>query len=85
MATFYAQKDGNGYPIPGTMVSTSGSVPSVSNLVTIPASNVVSTKVHPGGLRYFVRKDPAGNIIPNSLFIGTRAPKSGLYYEFKLA
>lgn len=84
MANFYAQKDGNGYPIPGTMMSVEGSVPAVSNIVSIPAQDVVSTIVHPSGLRYFVRKDAAGNIIPNSLIISTEKP-AGLVYEFKKA
>ena len=84
MPTFYAQEDKNGYPIPGTMRSTNGTVPSQANIVTIPAQDVVSTKVHPRGLRFFVRKTSAGAIIPNSLFIGPKAP-SGLYYEFKLS
>ena len=85
MANFYAQKDGNGYPIPGTMMSVaSGPIPAVSNIIAIPASDVVSTKKHPIGLRYFVRKDAVGNIIPNSLIISYEKP-SGLVYEFKLA
>lgn len=85
MPIFYAQKDGNGYPIPGTMMSTTDLVaPNVTNIVTIPASDVVSTKTHPSGLRYFVRKDALGNIIPNSLIISTEKP-SGSVYEFKKA
>lgn len=87
MPTFYAQEDKLGYPIPGTMMSVEDGVtaPAKSNLVTIPAQDVVSTRVHPKGLRFFVRKDEVGNIIPNSLFIGTKAPSSGLFYEFKLS
>lgn len=86
MPTFYAQEDKLGYPIPGTMMSVEDGVtaPTKSNLVTIPAQDVVSTKVHPKGLRFFVRRNPAGAIIPNSLFIGTKAP-NGLFYEFKIA
>jgi len=88
MPTFYASEDKYGYPIPGTMMSTNSTVsavPGKSNLVTIPAQDVVSTKTHPKGLRYFVRKKANGDIIPNSLFISTQAPKTGLYYEFKLS
>lgn len=88
MPTFYASEDKYGYPIPGTMMSTSNSaapVLSKANIVTIPAQDVVSTKTHPKGLRYFVRKKADGTIIPNSLFISTQAPKTGLYYEFKLS
>ena len=84
MTNFYAQKDANGYPIPGTMMSVEGSVPAVTNIVTIPAEDVVSTKTHPIGLRYFVRKDADGKIIPNSLIISFEKP-SGQVYEFKKA
>lgn len=84
MSNFYAQKDGNGYPIPGTMMSVEGSIPAVSNVVAIPAQDVVSTNVHPIGLRYFVRKDAVGNIIPNSLIISFEKP-AGSVYEFKKA
>jgi hypothetical protein len=84
MANFYAQKDGNGYPIPGTMMSVEGVIPAVSNIISIPASDVSSTKTHPIGLRYFVRKDAVGNIIPNSLVISFEKP-AGLVYEFKKA
>lgn len=83
--TYYAQEDKYGYPIPGTMMATSYStVPKVANIITIPAQNVVSAKVHPKGLRYFVRRKSDGSIIPNSLIIGTKPPAQGLYYEFKL-
>jgi hypothetical protein len=85
MANFYAQEDGNGYPIPGTMMSVlSGAVPAAKNIIAIPAEDVVSTKKHPIGLRYFVRKDKTGSIIPNSLIISVDKP-SGLVYEFKKA
>lgn len=88
MPIFYAQEDKYGYPIPGTMQATNktvATVPARTNIVTIPAQDVVSTKVHPKGLRFFVRKDRSGNIIPNSLFISTKAPSTGLYYEFKIS
>lgn len=81
MAKFYAQKDGLGYPIPGTMMSAE-KVPSGS--IEILAQDVVSSKAHPEKLRYFVRKDKKGNIIPNSLIISLKKP-AGLVYEFKLA
>jgi len=67
MPTFYAQKDGNGYPIPGTMMSTDGAVPPVANIITIAAQDVSSSVVHPTGLVFIVNKDSNGNIIPNSL------------------
>jgi hypothetical protein len=81
MAKFYAQKDALGYPIPGTMMS-AAKVPATS--IEIPAEDVVSSKVHPEKLRYFVRKDKSGKIIPNSLIISLKKP-TGLVYEFKLA
>jgi hypothetical protein len=80
MAKFYAQKDALGYPIPGTMMS-AVKVPATS--IEIPAEDVVSSKVHPEKLRYFVRKDKSGKIISNSLIISLKKP-SGSVYEFKL-
>jgi len=82
---FYAQKDALGWPIPGTMMSGS-KVP--ANLLEIPAADVVAgagqvVVYHPGKLRYFIRKDKKGNIIPNSLIISLQKPK-GDVYEFKL-
>jgi len=85
MPKFYAQEDKNGYPIPGTMMSTNATkIPSVANIIEIPAQDVSSSKVHPKGLRYFVRKTSSGAIIPNSLMICTKKP-SGLVYEFKIS
>lgn len=82
---FYAQKDALGWPIPGTMMS-GAKVP--ANLIEIPAANVAAGAgqvevAHPGNLRYFVRKDKSGNIIPNSLIISLKKP-AGDVYEFKL-
>lgn len=81
---YYAQRDHLGFPIPGTMMSGT-KVP--ENLIEIPAENVTpgvgETEVkHPGKLRYFVRRDAKGNIIPNSLIISYKKP-AGLVYEFK--
>lgn len=82
---FYAQKDALGWPIPGTMMSGT-KVP--ANLLEIPAENVAAGQgetevIHPSKLRYFVRKDNKGNIIPNSLIISLKKP-AGNVYEFKL-
>lgn len=82
---FYAQKDALGWPIPGTMMSGS-KVP--ANLLEIPAANVAPGAgqvevYHPEKLRYFVRKDKKGNIIPNTLIISLNKP-TGDVYEFKL-
>ena len=67
---FYAQKDALGFPIPGTMMSTTGDVPEDS--LAIPSAETAAP--HPGGLRYFVRRDKKGNIIPNSLISSIKRP-----------
>jgi hypothetical protein len=82
---YYAQKDALGWPIPGTMMS-GAKVP--ANLLEIPAANVAPgagqlAVSHPEKLRYFVRKDKKGNIIPNTLIISLKKPE-GDVYEFKL-
>lgn len=74
---FYAQKDALGFPIPGTMMSTTGPVP--ANAVLIPSAEAATP--HPGGLRYFVRRDKKNNIIPNSLIASIKRP-SGNVLEF---
>lgn len=88
---YYAQKDELGFPIPSTMMSVETplyKLPEEDNIVEIPAETKevlpgqTETK-HPGGLRYFVRKDQKGTIIPNSLLISYKKPE-GLVYEFKL-
>jgi hypothetical protein len=85
---FYAQKDALGFPIPGTMMSveTPRNIPPDS--ISIPAQNVAagagqSVVNQPSGLRYFVRKDSTGKIIPNSLTISFVKPQ-GSVYEFKV-
>ena len=77
---FYAQKDALGFPIPGTMMSAT-QVPATS--VEIPTTTESSYQAHPGGLRYFVRRDKKNNIIPNSLIISLKQPK-GNVLEFRL-
>lgn len=79
MATlkYYAQKDALGYPIPGTMMATTGELPVDS--IAIPSSD--SFDEHPDGLRYYVRRDANGDIIPNSLFTSIKRP-SGNVAEF---
>lgn len=74
---FYAQKDALGFPIPGTMMSTTGKVPADS--LEIPSA--VAVEAHPAGLRYFVRRDKKGNIIPNSLIASLKKP-AGNVVEF---
>lgn len=90
---FYAQKDALGFPIPGTMMSVpestfNGEVPegagvNVSAYVYDPATEPSGRVLHPEGLRYFVRTDKVGNIIPNSLIISLDRP-TGSVLEFKL-
>ena len=85
---FYAQKDALGFPIPGTMMSVSGATNIPKDSILVPAQNVTAgagqaVVAQPSGLRYFVRKDRTGNIIPNSVNISLVKPQ-GLVYEFKL-
>jgi hypothetical protein len=82
---FYDQKDALGFPIAGTMMSGT-QVP--KNLIEIPAENSTAGEgevvvKHPGKLRYFVRRDKKGGIIPNSLIVSYEKPV-GAVYEFKL-
>lgn len=89
MATlkYFAQKTKDGYPIPSTMMGFK-QTPSADTLVEIQPQNYAagegeSVKPSDSGLRYFVRHDKKGNIIPNSL-ITSRTKPSGLVYEFKV-
>ncbi len=61
MATlkYYAQKDALGFPIPGTMMATTGNVPADS----LQLPTLIALPAHPDGLKYIVRKDKKGNII----------------------
>lgn len=84
---FYAQKDALGFPIPGTMMSVKDPAKVPADSILIPAVNVTAGNgqtvvAQPSGLRYFIRKDAKGNIIPNSLTISLKKPQ-GLVYEFK--
>lgn len=88
MATlkYYAQKDAYGFPIPGTMMALSADLPLPEGVMEIPAADQIPTPVRKGqgsDLRYFVRHDVKGNIIPNSLITSIKKPK-GLVYEFNL-
>lgn len=83
MPNFYAQKDANGYPIPGTMMSTNGTVPNVGNIVAIGAQDVSSSVDHPKNLIYTVGKDSSGNIIPNTLRTYFKKPEKDVYEHKK--
>ena len=81
---FYAQKDYLGYPIPGTMMSISSEQPVPVDTLEIPAADTITSPVNirENGMRYFVRKDKNGKIIPNSLIASLKKP-AGLVYEFQ--
>ncbi len=76
MATlkYYAQKDALGFPIPGTMMGTTGKVPADS--LEISSNTVLPT--HPDGLKYVVRVNKKGAIIPNSLVAVLTVPKGNI-------
>lgn len=73
---YYAQKDALGFPIPGTMMAATR-VPAVSNVIEISTQSGVTVfkGEHPEGLRYYVRVDNSGRIIPNSLLSGLVVPQ----------
>lgn len=80
---FYTQIDADGYPIPGTLQSTHLVAVPV-NTVEIPAAQTLTSpqNIRKVGIRYFVRHDKKGNIIPNSLIASLKRP-AGLVYEFQ--
>lgn len=85
---FYAQKDYLGFPIPGTMMSVDSPRNIPADTISIPAQDVTPdggqvVVNQPSGLRYFVRRDSKGAIIPNTLTISLKKPE-GSVYEFKL-
>lgn len=90
--TYYAKKDQNGFPIPGTMQGYDVA-PCNCDLVLIEPTDTfigvngegktVSQSFHPNRLRYFVRIDcETGGVLPNSLFISLKHP-GGNVAEFK--
>lgn len=84
---YFAQKTEDGYPIPSTMMGFK-EAPDADTLVEIPAADITvspgqTVKKPASGLRYFVRRDAHGKIIPNSLMTTVDKP-SGLVYEFKI-
>jgi len=85
---FYAQQDHLGFPIPGTMMFTTAPLPIPKNTFAILPQTYTpgvyqQQRVHPGGIRYFVRKLANGDIIPNTLFLSTTQP-AGLWWELKV-
>lgn len=81
---FYAQKDYLGFPIPGTMQSISAEQPVPKGTIVIPAADTITSpqNIRENKMRYFIRKDKNGKIIPNSLIFSLKKP-SGLVYEFQ--
>lgn len=82
---FYAQKDANGFPIPGTMMN-NYEIPETA--VEIPPMDIIPGEgekvfLHPKGFRFFVAKNRQGDIIPNSLIMSLKKPYKSVY-EFKL-
>lgn len=81
---YYAQIDALGFPIPGTLMSVAANRPIPVGCIEIPAEDHITSpeNVHPGNIRYFVRHDSKGVIIPNSLIQSIKRPQ-GLVYEFQ--
>jgi hypothetical protein len=70
------------------MMSVTAPVNIPADSILIPAENVTagggkSVVKQPSGLRYFVRRDSKGGIVPNTLTISLKKP-AGSVYEFKL-
>lgn len=79
---YYAQKDATGWPIPGTMMGINFSSTIPANSIEIPTTTGNTAKRN--GLRYFVRTDERGRILPNSLMITLQRPSDIRLLEFKL-
>src|SRR4051812_9747180 len=80
---YYAKKDQLGFPTPGTMMGFHRD-PCRDELVKLEAhdtvlgsdghGNIITQCFHPQRLRYFVRLDDQGNILPDSLFTSRITP-----------
>lgn len=79
---YYAQRDSLGYPIPGTMmaVKSIADVPANTRRIIPGAPLSPPPLPHPAGLKFYVRLDKAGDVIPNSL-IATQKRPAGLVAE----
>jgi hypothetical protein len=83
---FYAQKDKYGFPVPGTLMSVNSNQPLPKGMIEIPEGDHIpnpARKGHPSKLRYYVRHNANGSIIPNSLIATLKRPK-GLVYEYQV-
>jgi hypothetical protein len=88
---YYAKKDENGFPIPGTMMGFRVNPGSCGfnqcQLVellpeTYELQGGEARAYHPNGLHFFVKIDSKGKIIPNSLTSSFAKPKGALTAEF---
>jgi hypothetical protein len=82
ISKYYAQKDSNGWPIPGTMMGINFSNTIPPNTIEIPTTT--GNTNNRNGFRYFVRLNHQNKIIPNSLMITLHRPPDGRVLEFKL-
>ncbi len=88
---YYAKKDANGFPIPGTMIGYKHD-PCKCDLALIQPfdtfigsdgnGHTIVQSYHPKKLRYFVHVNCEGQVVPNSLFISLKHP-GGSVAEFK--
>lgn len=83
--TYYAQEDQAGFPIPGTMQAHKS--PCACNWIEMPTEEMVVDPgymqvFHPNKLRFFVRLDCGGKVVPNSLFSSLQHP-GGTVIEYK--
>lgn len=85
---YYAQRDALGYPIPGTMMAVKSVADVPANTKVIEADDMLLSPpvpTHPAGLKFFVRHDKNGDIIPNSLFSALKRPAARVYeVQFQL-
>lgn len=84
---FYAKKDINGFPVPGTMMGYDKYQDCLCSLLEIPEETPSvlpgqTQSFHPGKVRFFIGLDCDGKIIPNSLISSKKHP-GGNVIEFK--
>lgn len=88
---YFAKKDENGFPIPGTMMGFTGQPGTCGfnycDLVELPSSTYQlqagdTQLFHPMRLRFFVVLDSKGRIRPNSLMSSFKVPHGVRTAEF---
>ena len=84
---YYAQQDYLGYPIPGTMmaVKSQSDVPANCQTIVPGAPLNPPPPPHPAGLKFYVRVDDSGNVIPNSLIATLKKPTVGNALEVQFS